>query len=74
MSARRTFLDFSKSLWVPFGSHSRSLPNWIKEARKKGIPDVFLFVGIAIDEDVEVEWDQTRIAERKLKNDLPIDT
>ena len=28
----------------------------------------------AIDEDVEVEWDQTRIAERQLKHDLPIVT
>jgi hypothetical protein len=54
-------------------SLQRVLPTWIKKAGKKNYPAVCLVVGVAICEDVEVEWDKTRIAERKANGEFPLD-
>ena len=54
-------------------SLKRVLPTWIKKAGKRGFPNVCLVVGIAICEDVEIEWDKTRIAKREADGQLPLD-
>lgn len=69
-------LDQDEDYWEKIKddiSLKRVLPTWVKKAGKKGFPDVCLVVGIAICEEVEIEWDKTRIAERKADGKLPLD-
>jgi hypothetical protein len=53
-------------------SLQKVLPSWIQKSGRK-YPEVCLVVGIAICEDVEVEWDKTRIAKRQADGELPLD-
>ncbi|KAK0634757.1 hypothetical protein B0T17DRAFT_502374 [Bombardia bombarda] len=54
-------------------SVQKYLPIWIRRARRGGFPSVCLVVGIAICENVESEWDKTRVAEHKANMEVPLD-
>jgi hypothetical protein len=54
-------------------SLNQYLPMWIKKSRKKGAPNVCLVVGIAICENVEVEWEESKIVQRKASGEFPLD-
>lgn len=69
-------LDQDEDYWEKIKgdlSLKRVLPTWIKKAGKGGFPDVCLVVGIAICEDVEIEWEKERIATRKAGGQFPLD-
>jgi hypothetical protein len=69
-------LDQDEDYWEKLKEdHSlkRVLPTWIKRAGKGGFPHVCLVVGVAICEDVEVEWDKTRVAKREAGGEFPLD-
>jgi hypothetical protein len=69
-------LDQDEDYWEKLRedlSLKRVLPTWIKKAGKRGFPDVCLVVGIAICEDVEIEWDKKRIAKREADGQFPLD-
>jgi hypothetical protein len=69
-------LDQDEDYWEKLKeglSLKRVLPTWIKKAGKTSSPDVCLVIGVAICEDVEVEWNKTRIAKRVAEGELPLD-